>query len=199
MQTINQLTKLRTVREINGMYRLIVIIVFYSLVSTGCGLGKNRLIQTPMDNPSAEKSTPLQVDTSKVPDYKSLSLFKNDTLAYLRYNFYERQGTYLNKKLEVLLHDLEIPISGYVCGSAPIDTLLSPYLYLRFHNGQQVIHREKAGKPSFDLIITWARPLRSPEHIRLARESKGKWTSNVNGFYRNQVVGMIKMMEKSFK
>ncbi|WP_316847128.1 hypothetical protein [Pedobacter psychrodurus] len=139
------------------------------------------------------------MDTSKITDYRSLSHFKSDTLAYLRYNFYERQGVYLDKKLDVLLHDLEIPVSGYVYGSSPKDTLLSPYLYLRFHNGLQVLQRGKSGKPSFDLIISWARPLHSPEHIRLARESNGKWTPDVNGFYGNQVVGMIKMMKNSLK
>jgi len=182
-----------------NMYRAIILLALSFLIGMGCRLGKNRIIQTPMENWSAKISMTPPVDTSRVLDFISLANFEGDTLAYLRHNFYERQGVYLNKKLDVLLHDLEIPVSTYVNGSSPIDTLLSPFLYLEFHNGLQTMQREKAGKPSFDLIIYWAEPLHSPDHKKLGRESLGKWTPSVKSFYKEQVVGVIKMMKKSLK
>lgn len=77
------------------MYKPIIFLVLSLIIGTGCGLGKNTIIQTPMENRSAKKSMTPPVDTSRILDYIPLAKFEKDTLAYLRHNFYERQGVYL--------------------------------------------------------------------------------------------------------
>ena len=56
--------------------------------------------------------------TSKInPNYKALSKWDNDTLEYIKYNFYKNQKFYVDKPLKDLFNDLETNILYYTPSS----------------------------------------------------------------------------------
>jgi hypothetical protein len=59
-----------------------------------------------------------------------------------------------------------------------------------------MMQRENNEKPSFNLIMDWSEPLHSPHHKKRGRESLIEWTPGVNSFYKEQVVGIIRILKK---
>jgi sulfur transfer complex TusBCD TusB component (DsrH family) len=51
------------------------------------------------------------------PNYKELKSLNNDTLRYVKYNFYENQHFYTGKSLKVLFNDLEARIVSFTISS----------------------------------------------------------------------------------
>ena len=90
--------------------------------------------------------------------YKSLSDFKNDTTAFINYNFIDRAEQYIGKTVEFIVHDLQILVKyTFMNGMSGLRGL-----YLCFHEaGEMRRIRESTINKPYIINVNWER--RIPE------------------------------------
>ncbi|WP_088656347.1 hypothetical protein [Geofilum rhodophaeum] len=92
------------------------------------------------------------------PDYKALAVFDNDTLEYVKYNFFENQQFFVGKPLKVLFKDLEATIVTFTPNSLINPMNMSDGVSLTFSYSRNVEQPDKTviAKPAYaDLIVTF--------------------------------------------
>jgi len=101
--------------------------------------------------------------------YKSLSDFRNDTTAFINYNFIDRAEQYKGKALEFLVRDLQIPVKflfGSLIGRAgQVDGL-----YLCFHNEVETDRlRESTVNKPYAILVNWEEKVPEEDSVSLLR------------------------------
>ena len=88
--------------------------------------------------------------------YKSLSDFKNDTTAFINYNFIDRAEQYIGKTLEFIVRDLQIPVKRVYMSLADEEHNVDG-LYLSFYGEVEMrrISESTISKP-YAINVNWA-------------------------------------------
>lgn len=92
-----------------------------------------------------------QINVNSPQNYISLSKFKGDTSAYVKYNFVDHQNLYIGEDISYLLQHWELPINSYITGAEMDDTYTNIYLS---NDSTRVIDKKyEAGKPVKGIFI----------------------------------------------
>ncbi len=136
------------------------------------------------------------IDTSNIKGYRSLQSFNADTLGYIKYNFVDNKGRFVNKPLQVLLSSLELPIFRYYNGN-PHDyydkTNDVPDIYINIY--PDVVEWQKKRQDPAILLIAFNKTIPADSAYSLVRRTRMKWTSEAISFYGNRSVKNIQLVK----
>lgn len=117
----------------------------------------------------------------KVPKYRMLETFNNDTVAYLMYNFENRKEKYIGKTIKSMLKDLEVE---------PMDFL--PYEYRadikKCFEGTMHIRWDK--KITY-IYIYWKEELSYDTLENINKRHNRRWSKELENYIGNQIVTKI--------
>ena len=104
---------------------------------------------------------------SELP-YKSLSDFKNDTTAFINYNFIDRAEQYKGKTLEFIVRDLQIPVK---CIALDVAVGSVVGFDLNFYDFEELINlMESTINKPFAIEVNWGKRVPMEEDlVRLKR------------------------------
>lgn len=127
----------------------------------------------------------------KLSRYKPLEKFNGDTLAFVQQSILNRKKYYIGKNFSVFLKDYNMPISIFLNSQMPKNVNLSDYIILKINN--YFIQQEKLNKGEDPLTITivWKEPLDYYIIEEIAKKSKHTWTTEVEKYLNNKIVGDI--------
>ncbi|RYE24911.1 MAG: hypothetical protein EOP45_05305 [Sphingobacteriaceae bacterium] len=136
--------------------------------------------------------------TEKLP-YRPLISFDKDTASYIKYNFIERKQAYLNKNINVLIEDTEVPVKYYTDGGSAkyVDSI--PYIYLKFYRADVTDRKIIEKKDPTILVIHLVTSLSTNVTGPLLRKIHGVWTKEAKEFYGEQKIKDIEIVNYNFK
>lgn len=121
--------------------------------------------------------------------YRPLAEFGKDTLSYLRTNFENRKGLYVDKPLGFLLDQLEVPTVDYIL-SETYDNKINKGILLHFNRTSMSSHLA-SGTSALALVIIWANPIPTEDAKHLVKKGNWNWTKEQEEFFRKQLVGDV--------
>ncbi|MFN0255127.1 hypothetical protein [Pedobacter ureilyticus] len=95
---------METLAESHRAFMKTFYFLFISLVFFSCDNSPEKIPRQPI------KFTRTTITHINPPKYKAFKTFKNDTLNYLVHNFERRKSYYIDRTLNALYKDLELPI-----------------------------------------------------------------------------------------
>jgi len=129
------------------------------------------------------------------PNYKDLESFNNDTLEYVKANFYENQEFYVGKPLKVLFDDLEGDIIYFTPSSLINAINNSDGVSLTIRNKRHVVSQNKSTGyvPTYvDLIVKFTDQYLYDDALELYdSNAEIKWGKAQEDFYKNFIVKEI--------
>jgi hypothetical protein len=134
-----------------------------------------------------------QVDLKK---YRPLSEFNKDTIAYLRYNFITNKDKYVNKKVSLLVKDLEIQVKSFTLDHDG-RTHSSDGVNLNFDDLDMLIIKAPAMNPNEPFLnLTFINSM--PDSIALPMLKRGnqKFTKEERDYLGEQVIKNIRLPYK---
>ena len=119
--------------------------------------------------------------------YKSLSDFRNDTTAFINYNFIDRAELYQGKTLEFMLHDLQIPVKSVMVYDSPFGKVYGLFLYFYSYEEKYRLSNSTINKP-YGIQVTW-KPVASigDWKISIYLREDDKIINNCKNFHITQV------------
>ncbi|MFD1258556.1 hypothetical protein ACFQ3S_17250 [Mucilaginibacter terrae] len=167
-------------------YHLIILVILFASCKT------SRKAQVIVPHIDYSKKVIRTVDPNQpIPNYQSLSTFNGDTAKYLKVNFIDRQEAYINKKLDVLLKDMEVPITKFVAVLDQSTFKTSTLVYLNIDNYREQTKKiETKNEPSV-IIINWKKPIAADSTIAIMRSTQGLWNAAAKQYFGNQTIGSI--------
>ena len=122
-----------------------------------------------------------------------------DTIGHLRDKYIKNKDRYVNKSLDVLLHDLDLKVAYYMISSPHNDSSVCNTLMLSFwdrHNTVQGLTTQSLYKPPI-INITWATPVPRDKAIKLLAKNKtlGEWDAQEESFYGKLIVKRLVLTE----
>lgn len=166
------------------------IIIIAILLFSCRSLKQERVINIPIQ---IRDKSPL-IEGRDLP-YKPLFEFNYDTLKYVEANFLHRNGAYINKPLDTLLADLEIPVVGFLVGVFPKNNYLSRSVSLSFFTDAKVDSKLKKHENPVILVVEWATPLPSEEVLSLVSKSHNVWNKEVRQYFSSKIIANIEMVK----
>ena len=101
--------------------------------------------------------------------YKSLSDFKNDTTAFINYNFIDRAEQYKGKTLELIIRDLQIPVRYTVMNFIDFDDNIDG-LDMNFYSYEEVDRlRESTTNKPYAIGVNWIKKVPFEDYIGLIK------------------------------
>lgn len=164
----------------------IKLLVLTAVLLMGCGHCLNR------KNLPKTKNSVYKFDKNYF--YKNLRYFGNDTLSYLRENFVNNKDYYLQKKLKVLLKDLELPVQNHLVSLSGNNTSFSDGITLILTDEKTFYSNKKKGKYIL-LNISWDSFVDSKSALELLDSNKMRWNDKVKDFYINRIVKDVNMVK----
>jgi hypothetical protein len=122
--------------------------------------------------------------------YQSLNTFNNDTATYVMSNFMKQKEKYINRNIELMLNDLEVPIVDvfYFGGNRhDIITTITLYLYndkLAYYKGHKTI-----------IYITLSNPLNKQEFMEKRKGSPIGWCDKDFELIKESQIANITVVE----
>ena len=120
-----------------------------------------------------QKSNNLKGISDKVRDsvrnYKSLTSFKLDTVAYMEYNFVTNKRKYEKRELSYFFEDLEIPIHNFSPGEPDRKTMTTNVLIFNIYNDPVYRHKIEDGKNPLTVFVHLDQPI---PYLRLNQLSR---------------------------
>jgi hypothetical protein len=129
--------------------------------------------------------------TVYIKGYKKLSAFSGDTTQYLYQNFVKQKVNYVHKPLNILLQQLEVPLSGYTISPNGTDMSTTASIVLNIYDDRKLYQIEKGKRNPNALVIIWSKPLPIEEARVILTKSFGRWDSSAREYYSNKTVGSI--------
>jgi hypothetical protein len=130
----------------------------------------------------------------KAQEYKSLSLFNKDTVAYLKYNFADQSGKYENRPISKLLGDLEIPIIYFL----PIHNFDNKRfsmeeLVFEFNSRKDRMSAIRKHKDNLArLVIRFSPPVKASKvDSIISKRSNNSWYDEINEVYSKCIITKI--------
>ncbi|RYY07385.1 MAG: hypothetical protein EOP43_03410 [Sphingobacteriaceae bacterium] len=140
-----------------------------------------------------------QVKLNETFQYRPLATFHSDTASYIKYNFIERKQVYLNKKINVLIEDLEVPVRYYTDGTSAKYVDSVPYISLKFYRADVIDRKIMKKKDPTILVIHFITPLSTSITVPLLRKINSKWTAEAQELYGKQTIKNIELVDYNFK
>lgn len=129
------------------------------------------------------------------PEYKDLSSFNNDTLEYVKTNFYENQQFYVGKPLIVLFNDLETDIVNFTPNSLwnPMDKSDGVSLTVRYTKHVESHNKSVTHVPAAtNIIIKFTEHYTYKDALGLCdRNTEIDWCKAQEDFYKDFIVKEI--------
>ncbi len=123
--------------------------------------------------------------------YKSFDQFRNDTTAFLRYNFKTRADCYKGKTVAYVLKDLQLkPKSFMTLSSIKTDRYEGICVYIDNTNSSERISNSK--KRNQYIYIYWPNLMSFTEALNLKRTyDSDVWVPKHYDFFKNNIVGEV--------
>ena len=125
--------------------------------------------------------------------YRSFKKFDNDTLGYLKSNFYDHKEFYKEKELGVLLNKIELPIKSYT-PIFNINDVTGIYISL-FYDLKEKRYKLSNKEKTHNLIVEFRKPIPVNEISNMLLKNKGNWTKDEAEFFGKQIVKDIDLMD----
>jgi len=127
--------------------------------------------------------------------YKELSSFGDDTLEYVKQNFYENQQYYVGKPAHTLFRDLETDIITYTIPSLfnPMDKSDGVHLTIRYNKNLESQHKAITSTQTVvKLIVKFEERYVYDDALKLYdRNAKIKWGKAQEDFYKDFTIKEI--------
>ena len=133
------------------------------------------------------------VKPMKNKSYSSFKKFNNDTLQYVKFNFYERKNLYIGKELNVLLSDFEMPVKSYTSHFLYND--LTGMSISVFESNIERMKNISTHKKSHNIIIVFEKSIPFENVSTMLRKNEGNWTKDEKEFFGKQIVKDIDLMD----
>lgn len=131
---------------------------------------------------------------AKNDKYKDLSSFNNDTLEYVKTNFYVNQKFYVGKPMSLIFKDLEAGIVSYTPTSLfnPMDKSDGVYLTISHTEYQEDSNKTLVEtSTAVDLIVEFTEFYSYMDAIKIRDKNGNTWGKAQEDFYKNFIVKEI--------
>lgn len=125
--------------------------------------------------------------------YTPLNKFQSDSSKYLYDNFIKNKKYYIDRKLELVLNNLELPVQNYLV-SLSNNNLNESNAITLILTDEKVFFSNKEKKKYILLNITWKIPINGKQAFDLLEKSKTQWNNSAKEFYKNNIVKDINMV-----
>jgi len=127
--------------------------------------------------------------------YRVLSTFKNDTTAFMIYNFRDRMDCYKGKTLKEVTDDLKIPIKDFMVLSHRKYANMSRGIYIYIYPKNYADNLADNKKEAHIIEVNWESPIDYKEvaSIKKQYEAKG-WNFAIYNYFKDMKIREAKVL-----